>query len=58
VRIYLLGDDQRYHEVNVGKSFPMISPEQIDRLLKLADSLDEMNWMRTVRKWVREELAS
>jgi Uma2 family endonuclease len=58
VRMYQLGDDRRYTEISRSNSFPVITPPQIDRLLNSADSTDEMNWMRGVRKWVREELAS
>jgi len=56
IRVFQAGDDGHYQPANRSASFPMISLEQMDRLLATAATTDEMNWMRTVRAWVRSHL--
>ena len=56
VRVFQLGTDGHYHQTECSASFPMMPLEQIERLLELANCMDQMNWTRTVRKWIRENL--
>ena len=58
VRVYQLEADGEYHERSASPSFPTLPWQQVDRFLELSRTLDDMNWMRTVRQWVREHLAA
>ena len=56
VRVYQLGADGEYGEQKCSPSFPMLPLEQVDRFMEMRHTLDEMNWLRTVRQWVRNNL--
>jgi len=56
VRVYQLGTDGHYHQAQSSASFPMMPLDQIERLLALATTMDQMNWTRAARKWIRENL--
>ncbi len=56
VRVFKLSAAGRYEETAKSLGFPMLPPHQIDRLLGLATGMDEMNWTRTVREWVKMHL--
>lgn len=58
VHIHTLGDDGEFRETKQSDSFPMMPLEQINRFLDLAESTTEMNWVRTVRQWVKQNLVS
>jgi Uma2 family endonuclease len=58
VSFHVLGPDRKYRQVEQSASFPMLPRNEIDRILLEAETTDEMSWMRSVRKWVRENLVT
>lgn len=56
IHFHVLADDGSYREVQQSVSFPMMPIDQIDRFLDLAKTIDEMNWTRAVRQWVKANL--
>jgi Uma2 family endonuclease len=56
VRVFQLGADGTYQPATRSPSFPTFPLDQLDHLLELARTTDEMNWMRTVRQWVRSNV--
>ncbi|MGC8638989.1 MAG: Uma2 family endonuclease [Isosphaeraceae bacterium] len=54
VRILLLRQDGSYEESSVSKALPWITLEEIQRFVAQEASLDESQWIRSFRRWVRE----
>lgn len=56
VHVHVLGNDGSYREERKSISFPTMPIDQIDQFLDLAKTTDEMNWTRTGRNWVKQNL--
>ncbi len=54
--IFELAGDGKYEQVDRSTAFPTVPVQEMERLLKLSDTMDEMNWTRSVRKWAKEQL--
>jgi Uma2 family endonuclease len=56
LRVYRLDENRQYVESPSSFSFPMISPAQMDALLKEFPGRNDVEWAAVVRSWVREHL--
>ena len=54
VRILLLQEDVSYEQSAVSQALPWITIEEIQRFAVQEASLDESQWIRSFRRWVRE----
>jgi len=57
IQVMKLGDDGRYATVAQSPSLPMVPLADLVRFLDLQSELDERQWVKVFRKWVREEVA-
>jgi hypothetical protein len=56
-RIWLLGADGQYQEAPQSVSFPFLPVSELLRFVELADTMSDIQLMRTFRTWVREQVA-
>jgi Uma2 family endonuclease len=58
VRAFQLDANGEYTPIQKSLAFPMILIADLTRLLKLSSTMDDIQWMRAVRKEIKEKLAS
>lgn len=56
LRVYLLGEDGKYHETDQSPTFPYLPLEKVLRFLRASDEQDETSLVRSFRRWVREQI--
>jgi hypothetical protein len=52
-----LGDDGQYATVAQSPSLPMVPLAGLIRFLDLLSEIDEREWVKAFREWVKEEIA-
>ena len=56
LRVFRLGDDGRYVEVDHSIAFPSLPLDQVHRFVQMGWEMGELEWGRAVRRWVRRNL--
>jgi Uma2 family endonuclease len=57
VRAFQLDPTGEYKPIEKSFAFPMVSMSELTRLLKLSSTMDDVQWMRAVRKEIKEKIA-
>jgi Uma2 family endonuclease len=53
-RVFVLGEDGKYHEADRSPSFPFLPLEEVNVFLARCNEMGETAWVRSFRAWVRE----
>jgi Uma2 family endonuclease len=56
VWFFQLGPDGPYHESDDSSSFPRLRPADVLRFIEMGFTMDNLQWARELRDWVRKEL--
>ncbi|NUQ63362.1 MAG: Uma2 family endonuclease [Pirellulales bacterium] len=54
LRVFVLGDDGKYHEADQSPSFPFLPLEEVNRFFARRNEMGETAWVRSFREWVRQ----
>jgi Uma2 family endonuclease len=56
LRVYVLGEDGRYHEAQFSSIFPYLDMARVNEFLQSAATVDETTLLRKFAAWVRREV--
>jgi len=57
VRAFQLDPTGEYKPIEKSFAFPMVSMSELTRLLKLSSTMDDVQWMRAIRKEIKGKIA-